>query len=116
MSIQDSTEGSRKRPSWVTTVVLLNFALVFVLLLPWSDNWYFALKRKGLDQTAILALRFWVLGSTLFATLSFVWRRTKETRLRYSANPMTFDGMFLAAWWTVLALICLYALGMGAGG
>jgi hypothetical protein len=39
MSIKDSTEGSRKRPTWVTAVVLLNVALLAALLLPWSRNW-----------------------------------------------------------------------------
>ncbi len=116
MSTKDSTEGSRKRPTWVTAIVLLNFALLASLLLPWSHNWYIALKREGLDSSVILAFQLWVLGSTLLATVFFVWRRAKETRFRYNANPMTFDGMFLAAWWTVIVLLCLYFLGIGAGG
>ncbi len=116
MSIRDSAEGSRKRPTWVSAVVLLNFALLAALLLPWSRNWDLALRREGLDAAAVLAFQLWVIGSTLFATFSFVWRRAKETRFRYSANPMTIDGAFLAVWWTVLVLLILYGLGLGAGG
>jgi hypothetical protein len=100
----------------VTAIVLINVALLAALLLPWSRNWDLAMKRRGLDASVILAFQMWVLGSTLLATVSFVWRRVKETKLRYNANPMTFDGMFLAAWWTVLILLCLYGLGLGAGG
>ena len=116
MGDEGSTLGSRARPTWVTAIVLINVALLVALVLPWSRNWYLALKREGLDESVILAFQLWVVGSTLLATVSFVWRRVKETKLRYNANPMTFDGMFLAAWWTVLILMCLCALGMGAGG
>jgi hypothetical protein len=114
--VKGSTQGSRTRPTWVSAIVLLNVALLVALLLPWSRNWDLALRRAGLDAAVILAFQLWVLGSTLLATVSFVWRRVRETRLRYNGNPMTFDGVFLAAWWTVLVLLSLYALGMGAGG
>jgi hypothetical protein len=116
MSIKDSTEGNRKRLTWVTAVVLLNFALLAALLLPWSRNWDLALKREGLDATVALAFQLWLLGSTLIATVFFVWRRAKETRFHYNGNPMTIDGVFLAVWWTVLVLGILYGLGLGAGG
>src|SRR5882757_252008 len=74
MSTKDSTEGSRKRPTWVTAIVLLNFALLASLLLPWSHNWNIALKREGLDSSVVLAFQLCVLGSTLLATVFFVWR------------------------------------------
>ena len=116
MSVEDSRQVSRKRPTWVTAIVLINVALMAAMLTPWSRNWNVRLKREGLDASVTLALQLWILASTLSATVSFVWRRVKETRLSYNANPMTFDGMFLAAWWTVLILLCIYFLGMGAGG
>jgi len=116
MGDEISTQRGRTRPTWVTAIVLINVALLVALLLPWSRNWDLTLRRKGLDASVIFAFRLWVLGSTLLATVSFVWRRVKETKLRYNANPMTFDGIFLATWWAVLILLCLYGLGMGAGG
>jgi hypothetical protein len=107
--LADGAERSthRKRPTWVTAVALFNFALLGALLLP---------RLPRFNASVILALQLWALGSTLFATVFFVWRRTKETRLRYNGNPMTFDGMFLAAWWTVLVLLILTAFGMGLAG
>ena len=114
MSIEDPKQASRKRTTWVTAVVLINVAFLAVLFLPWNRSWYVALRRRGLAGSVILAFQLWVVGSTLFATACFVWRRAKETRFSYNANP--FDGMFLAAWWIALVLLCLYAGAMGAGG
>ena len=116
MTTKDSTFWGRKRPTWVSGIILLNCAFLVVLSLPWFAAWDLALKRRGLDTFLEFVFPLWLFGSTLIATACFVWRRFKETRFVYNANPMTFDGIILAAWLSYLVALMLYAGALGAAG
>ena len=99
--------------------IAINFVLLLVLISPVgrSRELYTTMRNAGFAPL-ITMLDYWIVGTTLIATVLFFWRRMRKSHVVVGEprKKATLDGVLLLVWWIVVILVCLYAFSLGMGG
>jgi hypothetical protein len=120
MSSLDCCLSIRKGLNLFRFVLIANFIVMACLIGPGSSHaFYVDLKRSGLAVAFVTSVQVWLVGSTVIATLLFARRVWIRKFTKFPEGTSAFSSLDLAlfiAWWSVVVVLFMYALSMGAGG
>jgi len=119
MSSVDSQSRIRRSINITRVLFSINFVIFLLLIGPVGRNReiYKTIRESGFAPL-MAAVPLWFVGTTLFVTALFVWKKIKKSNEVTGQAPRNaaLDGKLLLIWWGILILSCLYAFMMGMGG
>ncbi len=102
----------------VRVTTLLDFFLALLIVVPVAhrsvDRGLHALRGLGLEDLVGWAIPIWILGSTILATLLYVWILWRQPKVLSSAR-LSLEGKLIIAWWITLSTLVIYGYSLGTG-
>jgi len=101
----------------VRTILITNFLLLFLLVGPGnSRQLYLVENRLGIAHVIVFSFQFWLIASTILATVMFVRILSSRSEAWRTQRPTKLDWTLFLSWLLLVAIFCSFAFMTGMGG